>query len=407
MKGLFERLDLKVDKNNEFWQNAFSKAIIEPEIPFFISKEFIEKIQNEYQVLPKNYQLLLSVVDEIRKNKDLCLLSKILYHLLFLEVERKRIFEGFILPKPPKDAKNTLAYDLFSVFPIMAHIPFSFKILEDRGIEREICISSHCQLDTCISEASAEQNRPCFTTAYFMCYRAFIYLKVLRIGRFRFETIKNSNLHAYAFENKKGEVKILMHDITLHKSGNVLGNLDCNDEQGCFVASVSEDDRYFYGYLVDKNTCLADNKLTKLDKNEWTVLYKPNADIVEVHIPFDDSFDNEYCQWSYEKAREVFKKCYKEFDFKCFATGTWFLAPALEKVLKPTSNIYKFRQNYNVFPAKCSALSVFEYVYKLNPNAFSDVDIENLSDDNSLKKGIKEQLKKGEYIYEFNGLFKF
>ena len=407
MKGLFKRLDLKVDENNEFWQEAFYKAIIEPEIPFFISKEYLEKMQNEYCVFPKNYELLLSVVDEIRENKDLCLLAKILYHLLFLEVEKKRIFNGFTLPKPPKDAKSTLAYDLFSVFPIMAHIPFSFKVLENRGIEREICIASHCQLDTCISEASAEQNKPCFTTAYFMCYRAFIYLKVLRIGRFRFETIKNSNLHAYAFENKNGQIKILMHDITLHKSGNVLGNLDCEDEQGCFVASVSEDDKYYYGYSVDKTTHLTENRITKLDKNEWKVLYKPNDDIVEVHIPFAQSFDSDYCQKSYEKAREVFKKCYKEFDFKCFATGTWFLAPALEKVLKPTSNIYKFRQNYNVFPAKCSALSVFEYVYKLNPNAFSDVDIENLSEDNSLKKGIKEQLKKGKYIYEFNGLFKF
>ena len=407
MESLAKELNINIDFSNKFWIDAYNKAVLEPEIPYFISTEFIKKIQDEYGVLPKNYNILLDAVGLIREDKNLCLLAKILYHLLFLEIDKKRIFNGFTLPKPPKDAKSTLAYDLFSVFPIMAHIPFSFKILENRGIEREICIASHCQLDTCISEASAEQNKPCFTTAYFMCYRAFIYLKILRIGRFRFETIKNSNLHAYAFENKNGEIKILMHDITLHKSGNVLGNLDCDDEQGCFVASVSEDDKYYYGYLVDKTTHLTENTITKLDKNEWKNIYKPNDDIVVVHIPFADSFDNEYCQKSYEKAREVFKKCYKEFDFKCFATETWFLAPALEKVLKPTSNIYKFRQNYNVFPAKCSALSVFEYVYKLNPNTFSDVDIENLSDDNSLKKGIKEQLKKGEYIYEFNGLFKF
>ena len=59
MKQLIKRLGLNVDENNKFWQSAFAKAKNEEEIPFFISKEFIEKIQNEYQVLPKNYQLLL------------------------------------------------------------------------------------------------------------------------------------------------------------------------------------------------------------------------------------------------------------------------------------------------------------------------------------------------------------
>ena len=126
-----------------------------------------------------------------------------------------------------------------------------------------------------------------------------------------------------------------------------------------------------------------------------------------MHIPFAERFDSDYCEWSYRKAKDVLKRCYKEFDFKCFATGTWFLAPALEKALKPTSNIYKFRKKYNVFPAKCSGLDVFNYVYNINPSTFSEVDIDGLSEDNSLKKGIKEQLKNGKLIYEFSGLFKF
>ena len=407
MQDFFNRLNLKIDVKNQFWKSAYDVSILEPEIPFFMTKDFVQKLHFEYGVLPKNYELLLSAVESIQQNADLCLLSKILYHLLFFREHKKVIFAGFELPKAPENTENTLAYDLFSAFPIMAHIPQSFLMLEQKGIEREICISSHCQLDTCISEVSEIENKPCLNTEYFMYFGAYIYLNVLRIGRFRFEIVKKSNLHAYAFENKNGDVEILMHGITLHKDGNVLGNLLCTESDGAFAPCVSQDENYFYGYAVDKDTCLAQKTITKLDKKEWKNIYKPDDAIIEVHIPFSDSFDDEYCQKSYEKAREVFKKCYSEYDFKCFATGTWLLAPALEKVLKPTSNIYKFRQNYNVFPAKCSALSVFEYVYQLNPNTFSDVDIENLREDNSLKKGIKEQLKKGEYIYEFNGLFKF
>lgn len=407
MKELFKRLNLKVDVENKFWKTAYKKAVLEPDIPFFITQDFVKNIQEKYSVLPKNYGILLSAIKQIQCNADLCLLSKILYHLLFLKIGKKRIFAGFELPKAPKGAENTLAYDLFSVFPIMAHIPKSFALLEQKGVEKEICSRSHCQLDTCISEASEKYNKPCFTTEFFMCYRAFIYLNVLRIGRFRFEVIKKSNLNAYAFINNLGEVKILMHGITLNKNGNVLGNPGCLDEQGSFVAKVYQDDNYFYGHSIDESTCLVDNNSIKLDKKDWQIIYQPNDAIIEVHIPFDESFDDEYCQKSYEKAREVFKKCYPEYEFKCFATSTWFFAPVLQKVLKQSSNIYKFRQKYNRFPAKCSGLDVFNYVYKINPKAYAEVNFDGLAEDNSLKKGLKEQLKKGEFVYEFSGLFKF
>ena len=90
MKGLIKRLGLNVDENNRFWQDAFSKAQLEPEIPFFIDCEYVEKIQTEYGVFPKNFDLLMRAVEEIRKDKDLCMLAKIFYHLF----ELKKRFYG-------------------------------------------------------------------------------------------------------------------------------------------------------------------------------------------------------------------------------------------------------------------------------------------------------------------------
>ena len=407
MKQLIKRLGLNVDENNKFWQSAFAKAKNEEEIPFFISKEYVEKIQTEYGVFPKNFELLLSAVDGIRQNKDLCMLAKIFYHLFFLNVDKNEIFADFELPTPPKDYENTLAYDLFSVFPIMAHIPKSYAILKERGVDDDVCRDSHCQLDTCISESSEEKNRPCFTTDYFLSYGAFIYLSTLRIGRFRFQIAKKSNLGAFVFENSQGQLKVLMNGVSLDKEGYVLGTIGHSDDNGSFVANVTEEKDCFVGYAVDNTTYLAQVIPTRLDKKEWKVLYKPNDAVIMVHIPFAGSFDKEYCEESYERAREIFARCYAEYNFKCFTTATWFLAPVLDKVLKPTSNIYNFRKKYTIFPNKCGGLDVFNYVYKLHPTSFDKIDLSVLPEDNSLRKGIKERLLNGEYVHEFKGVFKF
>ena len=103
----------------------------------------------------------------------------------------------------------------------------------------------------------------------------------------------------------------------------------------------------------------------------------------------------------------MFKKCYPEYDFKAFATDTWLFAPNLDKVLKQNSNIREFRKDYIIFPAKCEGLDIFHYVFNMFPKTIDDIDIDNLPEDNSLKSGIKSELKNGNYFYEFFGFYKF
>ena len=50
---------------------------------------------------------------------------------------------------------------------------------------------------------------------------------------------------------------------------------------------------------------------------------------------------------------------------------------------------------------------MFNYVYKLKPSNFNQIDLQALPEDNSLRKGIKERLLNGEYVHEFKGVFKF
>ena len=84
MENLAKQLNISIDLTNKYWIDAYNKALLEPLVPYFISAEFVKKIQDEYGVLAKNYNLLLDAVCQIKQDKNLCLLAKILYHLLRL-----------------------------------------------------------------------------------------------------------------------------------------------------------------------------------------------------------------------------------------------------------------------------------------------------------------------------------
>ena len=407
VESLAKKLNLGIDISNRYWIDAYNKAVLEPAVPYFISKEFLDKIQDEYGILTQNYDVLISAVDLIKQDENLCLLSKILYHLLFLEVDKNEIFEGFNFSKAQNKGKNTLGKDLFLVFPILAHIPYAYEILARRGIERGIIISSLSQLDICITEATEQEGRPFFSNSLFLSYKSFIYLRTLRIGRLRFEIAPKSYGNFMVLEDKNGNKKVLVNDLSLHKSGNALGNLGFADKKGSFVANILETDSYIEGYSVDEKSYLVNVSPTKFDKKEWQVIYGPTDDKIIVHIPPKDSLDRQSVLSSYERARKIFKNSFPEYDFKAFVTDSWLFAPALDMVLKENSNIRTFRKDYIIFPARCEGLDIFHYVFNLFPKTIEEVDIDNLPEDNSLRKGIKEQLKKGNYFYEFFGFYKF
>ncbi len=405
MENFAKRLNLNIDFSNKYWLDAYNKAILEPIVPYFINEEFVKKISDECGCLTTNCDILISAVSFIQKDENLCLLAKVLYHLLFLSTTKEQIFGDFNFQIQKK--QNNLAYDLILVFPILAHLKLSYDILAKRGIEKSVLIDSLSQLDLSITECSEKEKRPCFSADFFVRYNSFIYITTFQIGRLRFEIAPKSYGNFFVIENERGEQRVLVNDIILHRSGNALGNLGFSDSCGSYKATIVENDEYIEGYLADKNTYLVNAQPTKFDKKEWKVVYRPTDDVVIVHIPPDGSLDRESVIKSYERARRIFKCCYPEYDFKAFVTDTWLFAPNLDLVLKENSNIRAFRKDYIIFPAKCLGLDVFTYVFNITPASITDVDVNNLPEDTSLRKGIKDCLNRGVFFDEFYGYYKF
>ena len=124
---------------------------------------------------------------------------------------------------------------------------------------------------------------------------------------------------------------------------------------------------------------------------------------MKVHIPFKGSLAPEICARSYEKARELFPKCFPEYCSTGFTTCTWMLAPELDPLLREGSNILAFQRMYHRFPLSSSGRDIFEYVFQRSVKDPSQVDIESLPENSSLQRDVKELLREGVVFHEFGG----
>ncbi len=403
MKDVRETLGIKIE--SPYWDMAHSLALNEPGVPRWLTVEYIEKLHKEYNVLRVNYDILVSAVHYVAENHELCLFAKTLYHIIGEKTKSKQAFTHFELPKAPEEAKTTLGYDFVGIFPILAHVEPSWRELENRGVEAAIISDSLVTPDHLVTYSFERLGKLCLGEAEFMFYDVALYVNYLKIGRLRFEMCPDSKLHVRAFKNDKNDICILVDGTDIHKSGHLLGTYGCTDKDGSFCAEIDETNDFYEGYAVDKNTGLCQSFRTKLHKTDWAPMFSKGDNVMKVHIPYGGRLDKAEVESSYARAREIFAKCYPEIKFKNFVITCWMLSPELRDFMNSESNIISFQSKYNIYPVKSTALDALMYVYNFRGQSPDELDFEKLPEDNTLRKGVKQKMLDGKFIYEFGGFF--
>ncbi len=403
MDDVREILGIKIE--SPCWDKAYSLAVKEPQAPYWLTTEYIEKLHKKYNVLRANYDVLISAVPCVAENPHLCLLAKTLYHIIGEKTKSKEAFTRFELPKAPEGVETTLGYDFVGIFPILAHIEPSWRELENRGVDAAIISDSLVTPDNLVTYSYERLGKYCLGDAEFMFYDASLYVNYLKIGRLRFEMYPDSKLHVRAFINDKNDVCILLDGADIHKSGHLLGTYGCTNKDDSFCAEIEESNDCYEGYAVDKNTGLCQGFKTNLKKTDWIPVLSKGDNVMKVHIPYGGRLDKAEVESSYARAREVFAKCYPEIKFKNFVVTCWMLSPGLRDILSPESNIVSFQNKYNIYPVKSTALDALMYVYNFKGKSPDELDFENLPEDNTLRLGVKQKCLNGKFIHEFGGFF--
>ncbi len=405
MQDVRKKLNIKIE--SPFWDEALKKAQNDPEVPEWLTQEYVSALEERFSILKENLLSVLAALEQVVKTPELCLFAKILYHIIEKKESFSNSFPVFELPEAPEGASEVLGYDCVGLFPILAHvIPFS-RELEARSVPEDVISDTLSFLRSFVSESFKKTGKPCFDKSSFSVFRVFVYTNYLWIGRLRFEIEPDSKRKVRGFINKCGEIRSLACDVTLHRSGNFLGAIGFTDEEGSFEADFVETDDFYEGYAVNPESSLVETARTRLPKSEWECIFKPGDALLKIHIPNGGPLTKEVCDLSYERAREIFRKSYPEYDFKAFVCCTWFLCPLLQGFLKPDSNIVSFQKRHRLFPGKNTAADVFLYVFNKTVSSADEVDFKSLPEDNSMMRGVKKLLLDGKYVHQVQGYIPF
>ena len=110
---------------------------------------------------------------------------------------------------------------------------------------------------------------------------------------------------------------------------------------------------------------------------------------ISVHIPAAGSLDEETCEAAYAQARVFFDK-YFGMNPCFFMCNSWMMHPWLSEDLPATSRVVQFQSKYTLVEARDNEQAIRSWVF-----GRTTVPLEELPEDNSLRRAAKARLLKG------------
>lgn len=401
----------------KFTREAFLKALGVAEMPelygkdfdavmreydecgvWFLTDEFLDEIQADFAIFGEKYEFVKSSMARVRENDLLARHSLLLYHMLDGR-ERGEILSPEV-PVPPSEDER-IPYEMSAFFAELAFAPKMANFFRDREVSEEILLLTI--RDT--FEGSLYTYNKLFKKDGFEAERIFrwnerlIDCTILHIGLLNFEMRTKFIESGVVLRNQAGETAILVHDQPVSPSGIIAGSAGA--EETAFFAEFTETDEYYEGYPVDAWTARISPEKACYPKSEWELFITDTDPVISVHIPPSKDFTPENMEAAYSACLKVFKQSFPEYKPKAFYCHSWLMEPQLRDLMKPTSNILAFQGKYLRFPRISDGKAVLTFL-------FDDPTItnwEDLPENSSLQRAVKQHYLDGKFIYEPCGFF--
>lgn len=142
-------------------------------------------------------------------------------------------------------------------------------------------------------------------------------------------------------------------------------------------------------------------QLFRLGELEYELLQEGEKRLISIHIPSDARMTPQGCRTSYEQAKEFFGQYYPEWAGVDYGCNSWLLAPGLKQILPEDSNIIRFQNAFEIVKTDEEDRGFLEWVYKR-----MDIPYEELPEETSLQRNMKQFLLRGGKIGEADGILK-
>lgn len=122
---------------------------------------------------------------------------------------------------------------------------------------------------------------------------------------------------------------------------------------------------------------------------------------IGIHIPSGTKLNVRQNLLSFKEILDFFKTHYPELEISGFCCKSWLLSKEIEEVMGKKTNISRFGDMFERFSINdTTGDSVYRFVYKMTP-PYPPID--ELPEDTTLQKRLKEYIKSGKMMYAYGG----
>ena len=355
---------------------------------FAFDRDRLIRLNYKYNFFRKWFHEVLAAAIEVEKDEEL----KIFVYMLALYLDARDDLS--LLEMPDRERLDT---DYAPMFSFLYFLEEMIEDMESRGVPFDVISDTLNGFDSEINDYFRLYGRG-GVRIYYAWFNLFTERRLLRVGRFQFE-IKSFE-HPMRVYEKDGDIKILADNADVHIKGMLFGSEGQNDEEGRYHADIEESDGCVTGYSANELGEITPEKITLKGYRE---VLRQGDTVIGVHIPSDGPLDPEYSDESYERAREIFKKCYPEYDFKAFTCFSWLLEKRLRLIMGRDTNITRFADKYTAYPIVASGRAIYSFLF----DCPKPIPPSELPDKTSMHRCVKKYLTDGNVFYEKGGVILF
>ncbi len=358
-----------------------------------LSEVYIQKTIAGSYALKDYVEIILEAAQQLRQREAMCLLACLLEKWMQQDSVDSQQYQA--------PAGEGLAYDFLHLFPAIPAMPESIAHLRSRGVPEDVIRDTMGEYDYCVEMCRKSLGRPAFNWGRLVWIRHVTKNRLIRIGRFKYDLPGRYIQGFRAYRNAAGDITVLADGMQVHRSGGILGSVGLEDAEESFTTQIEETETTVTGHPIVKG--LVERKRTALDKAQWKLCLSQEDLVPRIHIPPDGSFDRQIIEDSYQRAREIFGRCYPDYPYKAFFCHTWLLSPQLRRLLKPGSNILTFQEKFIPIPCQSGGNVCFSFLFGMTPQIPEDLG--TLPENTSLQRAVKKLYLDGGYLYEGEGFF--
>lgn len=363
----------------------------------YLEESYLNEIENEFHIFDDKLEFVRDAQRLVRENETAALYSLIAKKMIDRASGGKHPTLPDLTNVPESDA---LAYEMapyFATFAFAGRIATELRakqVPEDviKATLRQACYET-------LLVCNRRRGRDGFTVSSHYNWNVhFIELEIIRVGVLNFEMREGFSKYTRVFRNTEGKYCFLVNNQVLSREGQIA---ECPGCEAYINAQIVENETHIEGYAIDTYRAVSTLEHVSLDKSEWREVIGECDKVINVHIPASKEFNPSTIAASYKRVREIFARSFPDYKDAPFVCTSWLMSPDLPALLKPESNIVAFQSQYMRFPVKASGKAVFTFLFDKPGNE----NIEEMPEDTSLRRKVKELYRAGGYVHESSGIF--